>query len=89
MGYILTFTERAQLELLRLESTTRRRIMNKLDHYVSTPSPMRHAKPLGGGLYGNYRFRVGMYRVLFSVSDQGYVTVLEVFRIGHRKNVYK
>ena len=89
MRYHLTYTKNAYADLQRLGTKTSLRIAKKLDYFSSMPDPLRYAKPLGGKWYGQYRFRIGIYRVLFSVLDQETLVILEVFRIRHRKNVYE
>lgn len=87
MRYVLSYTNKARLDLARLDSSVAKRIVNKLDVYVSAPDPMRYSKPLVGR-HGRYRFRIGMYRVIFKVAEPDIVIVLEILRIGHRKDIY-
>jgi mRNA-degrading endonuclease RelE of RelBE toxin-antitoxin system len=42
------------------------------------------AKPLRGGLAGNFRIRTGGYRIVFRVSGDKII----VWKIGDRKDVY-
>ena len=44
-------------------------------------------KSLVGDFYGFYSLRVGVYRVVYSI-DQGKI-MIEIIRIGHRKDVYR
>ncbi len=89
MRYHLTYTKNAYADLLRLGTETSLRIAKKLEYFRSTPDPLRYAKPLSGSWHGWYRFRIGTYRALFSVTDRNTLVILEVFRIRHRKDVYE
>ena len=88
MPYLLKYEDAAITDLARLNPEIARRITFKLDYYVATPNPLRYAKSLTGALRGSYRFRIGSYRALFDVTGYGVITVLEVFQIDHRKDVY-
>ena len=61
------YTADALKSLQNLERVTSKRIYLKIDFYISTSDPLVHAKPLSGKLQGFYRFRVGDYRIIFSV----------------------
>ncbi len=43
-------------------------------------------KPLAGSYKGLYRFRIGDYRIIYSIEDDKLIIV--VLRIRHRKDVY-
>jgi mRNA interferase RelE/StbE len=44
-------------------------------------------KPLKGNYLGYYRYRVGDYRVVYSINDQ--IVVVDVILIAHRSKVYE
>ena len=48
------------------------------------PHPNGHKKLIGGDIA--FRIRIGNYRVIYNVYENE--LVIEVIRIGHRKNVY-
>ena len=52
-------------------------------------SPRTHPniKPLKGSLSGYYRYRVGDYRVVYSIEDE--LVVVNVILIAHRSKVYE
>lgn len=84
--YILT--EEAREDLKRLEPGVRKRIFRKLDFYVSQKNIFDFAKALRGFLVKKYRFRVGNYRIIFTIEPDGTLVLLVVLAIGHRKDVY-
>ena len=52
-------------------------------------SPRSHPniKPLKGNYSGYYRYRVGDYRVVYSIEDE--LVVVNVILIAHRSKVYE
>lgn len=83
MEYV--FTSRALRALKNLPRDAQRRIVEKLDWYCAQPDPLKFAEPLVGPHIGEYRFRVGDYRVVCDLEDQ----ILVVLLIGHRKDIYR
>ncbi len=87
--YMLQFTEVARRELQKLPSALAQRIVEKLDFFINQPHPLKYAFKLRDPRYGQYRFRVGDYRIIFDVSSQGVVTILVILTVKHRKDVYR
>ncbi|MEK7625245.1 MAG: type II toxin-antitoxin system RelE/ParE family toxin [Patescibacteria group bacterium] len=84
----LSYAASARNDLEHLDPNVARRILDKLDWYVMQENPLRFAEHLTDSPHGEYRFRVGDYRVLFDVR-RGIIIVLEILRIKHRREVYK
>lgn len=78
IGYSVLSVE--QLE--RLPPSVRIRILTKIDFYRAQPNPLAFAKPLTG--YNAYRFRIGMYRVIFEIKP----SMLYVIMIVKRDRAY-
>lgn len=49
--------------------------------------PRAHGKGLTANRSGEWRYRVGDYRILCDIKDE--VLVIEVFAVGHRNSVYR
>ena len=49
--------------------------------------PRAHGKGLTANRSGEWRYRVGDYRILCNIQDE--VLVIEVFAFGHRSSVYR
>ena len=49
--------------------------------------PRAHGKGLTANRSGEWRYRVGNYRILCNIMDE--VLVIEVFAVGHRSSVYR
>ncbi len=79
----IEFSRRAKKDLDGLAPETAQRIVKKLHHYAQQEDPTEFAKALKGAL-GEYRFRVGKYRIVF---DKGEDTIF-VLRIAKRDEIY-
>ena len=86
--YEIFYTEHSRQDLKKLERNVLQRILTKLDFYIHQKNPLKFAKPLTNPILGQYRFRIGDYRILFDVTQKGQITVLMILRIKHRKDVY-
>lgn len=88
--YKLFYTNRAKEDLKNLPKRIASRIRDKLLFYAERENIFKFAKPLGDFVPGIklYRFRMGDYRAIFEIVSGGYVQVLMILRIKHRKDVY-
>lgn len=89
MDYRFEFTDKAEEDLKVLDDTIRQRVVKKLRFFALQENPLRFAEHLTNSPHGDYRFRVGDYRVMFDVSVRGVITILEILRIKHRSLAYK
>jgi mRNA interferase RelE/StbE len=86
VNYIVVFKPSAQKQLSKLDKTTQSRIGKKLLYYLEQKDTLSYAvKMADSNLDGEYRFRIGDYRIVFDVHGQKLV----VLKIQHRRNVYK
>ncbi|MFA5997139.1 MAG: type II toxin-antitoxin system RelE/ParE family toxin [Candidatus Paceibacterota bacterium] len=60
-------------------------IMEKLEFYMSASTPLHFAEHLTDFEFGEYRFRIGDYRVAFDVEKD----TAKILKVGHRKDMYK
>lgn len=86
--YRVEYTQKANEDLKKLSAPIVRRILKKIEFYASEQNPLAFAKPLHGQLVGTYRFRIGDFRAIFWVDQSGYITILNILRIKHRKDIY-
>jgi mRNA interferase RelE/StbE len=63
----------------------RARIVSRIERLGSNPRP-RGSQKLAGD-EERYRIRQGQYRVVYSIDDDA--RVVEVFKVGHRREVYR
>ena len=83
--FIFEFKVKAAKEIEKLPLQIRKRILKKLKFYSSQENPLRFAEKLREQKFGEYRFRIGNYRVLFDVKDRKII----ILKVGHRKDIYK
>lgn len=50
-------------------------------------NPRLHGKPLVGNHSGQWRYRVGNYRIVADIIDEQ--IIIFVLEVGHRKNIYE
>ena len=82
--YSYEFTSKSLKQLKKLDKETRRKILVRLDFFCKQELFLS-AKHLSDYKIGNYRFRIGDYRVAFDI-DGKMITILSV---GHRREIYK
>ncbi|MEK7087564.1 MAG: type II toxin-antitoxin system RelE/ParE family toxin [Patescibacteria group bacterium] len=78
------FKEKAAKEIDKLPPQIRKRILEKLKFYSFQENPLRFAEKLKDYEFGEYRFRIGNYRIIFDVNDK----VIIILKVGHRKDIY-
>jgi mRNA interferase RelE/StbE len=84
--YTITITESALKELKRLQKIYVKKIQVAIDGLANNPRPAGYKK-LKGEQDELYRIRIGDYRVIYSIENQ--IKIVDVRRIGHRKDIYK
>lgn len=52
-----------------------------------TTNPRQYGKGLVGNRSGEWRYRIGNYRILANINESD--IVIEIFSIGHRSIIYK
>ncbi len=86
MPYSLEFTHTAEADLSRLDAGIARRVRNAIDRMAENADAVRHTA-LTGSYRGQFRLRVGNYRVLYRINRANrLITVLEV---EHRSDAYR
>jgi len=83
--YKIEWKASAKKELKRLPKPTVGKILAAIDSLPLNLHPQGSKKIIGSE--HTYRLRAGDYRILYSVYDN--YLVIEIIRIGHRKDVYK
>lgn len=89
MDVSVVYSKDALRQLKKLPQAIAKRIVLKIAENAAQTEPLSRAKPLQGRLSGRYRYRIGEYRAIFSINDDGQVIVLMILDIRHRKDVYK
>ena len=79
------YTRRAAEELRDLPPPIQRRVAAKMRFFADQPDPLKFAKRLTNSRLGQFRFRIGEYRVVFDVEGEA----IYVLRIAKRDEVYR
>lgn len=85
MTYKITLKKSAQKELTKLDRKIAERILTHVYLLAGNPYPP-NAKQLVG-MEHSFRLRVGDWRVIYTVENEQ--LVIEIIRIGHRREVYR
>jgi mRNA interferase RelE/StbE len=83
-GYEVRWRRSAVKELRQLPKDSIERILKAVEALAGNPLPPGVRKLVGAE--HTYRIREGSYRIIYSVSASE--LVVEVVRVGHRKDVY-
>lgn len=84
-GYQLVIGAKASKDLQALDKADQRRIVKKLKFFLSAKDPLAYAKKLTDKAGGDYRWRIGYYRVIFDVEKE----TIKLLRVQHRREVYR
>ena len=84
--YTISFKESANKELQKLPKNVIAKIIPVIERLANNPRPSG-CKKLEGAKENIYKVRVGDYRVIYLIED--IIKVVEIRKIGHRKEVYR
>lgn len=85
MPYRVLFTPEAQKDVRKQSVVIQRQLYKKLIHFSSLDDIKTVAKKLHNHDAGEYRLRVGDFRIIFDLNKHSII----VLRIQHRKDVYR
>lgn len=88
MIFHVEFTESAKKSLKKLDKFTQRILLEWITKNLEGYSnPRLHGKPLVANLKGQWRYRVGDYRILTLIKDDKLIIL--VINVGHRREICK
>ena len=79
------YTQKSVKQLKSLSHSIQKRIVEKMRFYASQNDPLKFAEHLSDRREGEFRFRVGNYRLIFDVR----ANMIYVLKIDRRDKVYK
>ena len=90
MKYQILFSKHAKKDLKKIDEQNQSRILDKLSFFEIQEDPLYFSVPLKGFSVPTFRFRVGVYRIIFrkDVKTKSFI-VLVVLAVGHRSDVYR
>lgn len=83
--YRYEFRPQAVRDLKKLPRSVQQQIIKKLEYFLASKHPLSFATSLTNSALGEYRFRIGDYRVVFDVIEE---TII-ILTIGHRREIYR
>lgn len=87
MQYKVIFTERAKKQLKKLEKHIAALIIGWLEKNIQNcENPRLHGKGLVENKSGQWRYRIGDYRVICEIQDKEIIVL--VLEVGHRIEIY-
>jgi len=88
MSYRVCYDKRAVKQLGKMDGGVRRLILAFIDSRLDgTDDPRAFGKGLSGERAGEWRYRVGDYRILAEIKDAE--LVIYIFKVAHRRDVYE
>mgnify|MGYP004530805139 FL=1 len=88
MSFHVQYTKTALKQLKKMDRFDAQLIVSWIGKNLEgCNDPRVHGKGLTANRSGEWRYRVGSYRILCVIQDD--VLVIEIFSIGHRSTVYR
>ncbi|MBQ8135814.1 MAG: type II toxin-antitoxin system RelE/ParE family toxin [Clostridia bacterium] len=88
MSYQVKTTERFDREFKKLDRYTQRMIKAWIDkNLIDCTAPRIHRKGLTANRTGQWRYRIGDYRLICLIEDDQLVIL--ALTIGHRSDIYR
>jgi mRNA interferase RelE/StbE len=85
--YKVEYSVRAIKEFKKLDKYTRQIIYSWIDkNLVGCEDPRRHGKGLTANRSGQWRYRIGDYRLICEIYDDRMVIL--ALSVGHRRDIY-
>ncbi|HDV6624747.1 TPA: type II toxin-antitoxin system RelE/ParE family toxin [Enterococcus faecalis] len=87
MSYRLEFTPDVKKQLKKMDKYQATLLTRWLYRNIDgTANPREHGKALSANRVGQWRYRIGNYRVIVEIEDER--LVVTAIQVGHRRNVY-
>lgn len=87
MKYIVILSEKARKALKKLDKHTSSLIIGWIEKNLEgCENPRIHGKGLTSNRSGQWRYRIGDYRLICEIQDKK--IIIYVLEVGHRKRIY-
>ena len=88
MRYKVIYTKKAKKQLKKLDKHISTLIISWLEKNIQNcENPRIHGKGLVENKSGQWRYRIGDYRVITKINDDCLIII--ALNIGHRRDIYK
>lgn len=82
--YEVELTDKAEQHYNMLDESMIHRINNAIDILAKNPFFGSNITKLKGELHGQYRYRVGSYRIVYSIDTKHHIIIIRgIFQRGH------
>lgn len=86
--YDLKFSKKALKQLKKMDKSQSFLLISWIENnLMNTENPYQKGKGLTANRSGEWRYRVGNYRIICDIRDQELVIL--VIDVGHRSDIYK
>ena len=87
MVYDVQYSAGAKKALRKIDRHQSKMIIAWIEkNLVGCNNPRLHGKPLGYDKKGEWRYRVGVYRIIADIQDD--IVTIEIINVGHRGEIY-
>lgn len=87
MKYQVVFTNEAKKQLKKIDRHIASLIIGWIEKNLQgCTNPRQYGKSLLGNKTGQWRYRIGDYRLICKIQDKEIIILM--LSIGHRKNIY-
>ena len=88
MIYTIQYSDRARKQIKKIDRHTQTLLKGWIDkNLIGTSAARQFGKGLTANRIGQWRYRVGDYRIIAEIQDDRLIIIL--IEIGHRKEIYK
>ncbi len=88
MTYDLLYSKQAIKDLKKLDPYTKRLVKAWIEkNLLNCTNPRAHGKALTANRTGQWRYRIGDYRLICHIADDKLIIL--ALNVGHRRIVYK
>lgn len=88
MNYTVEVTPRFKKEFKKLDRYTQKMLKSWIvKHLEKCENPRQSGKQLVGNLAGQWRYRIGDYRLICQINDDKLIIL--AITVGHRREIYQ
>lgn len=88
MKYHVELSKSAEKRLAKMDKSTAKNIISWIeDNLEGCENPRLLGKPLVGNRSGEWRYRIGDYRMIADIQDDRILIL--ILEIGHRSKIYR
>ena len=86
--YEVLFSDRFERDFRKLDKYTQKIIKAWIDkNLIGCENPKAHGKSLKANRSGQWRYRIGDYRLICQIEDDKMIIL--ALSVGHRRDIYK